>query len=571
MNDPIQKPANIIYGVDDIPPLRTTVILGIQHAVLSLIFIVYPLMLVVESGGKPEEAQSVVTMAILAMAIGTFVQCLGTKGIGSGYLAVHITSPIFLPISIHAARMGGLDLVFGMTIIAGIFSMLFSRLLKNFRSLFPAEVCGVAVLMLGISMAKPAVSRFLGLGDGMSVNLHVFAVASLSLGLMLGLSIWTRRRFRLYSVLIGLVAGYTASYATGLMDNISLQDLAAKGLFSMPSFTLPSWKFHWGLLVPFLTTALISSLDTSACIIACQKINQKEWVRPDMANVGRGVLADGIGTTLSGILGTLGTGISSSHIALSSATGATARRIGLVTAILLLLLTFIPLVAILFSRMPTPVIGAVLVYAAAFLITSGMELIVSRMLDTRRIFVVGGSVIIGLAVSDLGPLLETLPPVVSHVIGSPFAAASLSAITLNLFFRIGTNRHAVLHVSPDLKGISGIIELLERKGASWGARRLIVQQAEAAASELLETIIVSKLSDGGIEIQADFDEYNLILTVLYMGRPVILSSPNPTPEELLEDDEALSRLSGAIIRHHADRVICDIDQGKQRIMLHFDH
>jgi xanthine permease XanP len=566
-----QKPANIIYGVDDIPPFRTTLLLAVQHAILALVFIVYPLMLVAESGGTPGDAEGVVTASILAMAVGTFLQCLGRKGMGSGYLAVNLTTPIYLPVSIQAAKMGGLGLTFGMTVIAGIFSVVFSRFLKYFRHLFPAEVCGVAVVMLGISMVGPAVTRFLGLHGNSSVDPRAFAVASITLALMVALSVWPRGKIRLYSVLIGLTAGYGAALWLGVIDHASLQGVMERGYLALPTLPKPDWQFEWTLLPPFLMTALVSSLDTVACIITCQKINQSEWVRPDMANVSRGVLADGVGAAVSGALGTLGTGVSSSHIALSSATGATARRIGILTAIVLLATAFVPPIAILLSRMPAPVIGAVLIYAAAFLITSGMELIVARMLDTRRIFMVGGSIIVGLAAIQLTQLTHQLPVWLYSIVGSPFAVASLCAITLNLLFRIGTSQSASLRVEAQLASISGTVRFFESQGAAWGARRQVIQRVQAAVSELLETVIQLGLADGDIDIQARFDEYHLDVVVLYSGAPFPEAEECPSPEQLLADENAVLSLSGSIIRQYADRVVFDAQKERQRISLHFEH
>lgn len=102
-----QKPANIIYGVDDIPPLRALLLLAFQHAGLALVFIVYPLMLVSESQGTSADAEAIATASILAIAAGTFLQCYGRNGIGSGFLAVHINNPVYLPVSLYAASMGG--------------------------------------------------------------------------------------------------------------------------------------------------------------------------------------------------------------------------------------------------------------------------------------------------------------------------------------------------------------------------------------------------------------------------------------------------------------------------------
>lgn len=565
-----QKPANIIYGVADKPPIRTTLLLAVQHALLALVFVVYPLMLVAESGGTTHDAEGVVSASILAMAVGTFLQCLGKKGMGSGYLAVHIPSPIWLPVSILAAKMGGLGLAFGMTTLAGIFSIGFSRFLKSLRHLFPAEVCGVAIMMLGISMIGPGVNRCLGLHDNNCIDPEALAVASIALALMVGLGI-CRGHIRLYSVLIGLIAGYISALWLGVIDHGSLDGVLARGFVAMPVTPTLEWQFQWALLPPFLMTALVASLDSVAGIVTCQKLNNSEWVRPDMVNASNGILADGIGVVVAGALGSTGTGVSSSHIGLSSATGATARRIGLMAAMFLLATAFFPPLAIVLSRMPSPLIGAVLIYAAAFLITSGMELIVSRMLDTRRVFMVGGSIIIGLAAIQLAELIKQLPPWLYNLVGSPFAIASLCAISLNLLFKIGTAQNASLQMEPHLTKISTVIDFFENTGATWGARRQVIQRVQAATNELLETLISWELAMEAIEIQTSFDEYHLDVTVIYSGLPLPSSKSCPLPEEILADEQAILRLSTALIRQYADKMILGTKKERQCISLHFDH
>lgn len=511
------------------------------------------------------------TASILAMAAGTFLQCLARSGIGSGYLGVHINNPVYLPVSIQAASIGGIGLAGGMTVIAGIFSAIFSRFLPHLRHLFPAEVCGVGILMLGISMVGSAVPRLLGLTSAGHVDPNSVAVAVVTLTLIVALSIWPTGHIRLYSVLIGLAGGYGTALCLDIIDPVSLRSVMDSGFLALPAITLPEWKFQWALLIPFLMTALVSSLDSVAGIVTCQKINQSEWVRPDMGSLGRGILADGVGVAVAGVLGTLGTGVSSAHIALSSATGATARRIGLVTAMLLLATAFVPPVAKLLSRMPVPVIGAVLVYAAVFLITSGMGLITSRMMDNRRVFMVGGSIVAGLSVMQFSGLITHSPDWFCSIARSPFAVASICAITLNLLFRIGTARNATICIEPQLINILEVRNFFENSGGSWGARRQVIQRADAAVNELLETVILMELASGTIDIRARFDEYNLDVVVLYSGLAFPALDQRPSPEQLLEDDDAVMRLPALLIRQYADRVNVDTVNHQQRVSLHFEH
>lgn len=52
-------------------------------------------------------------------------------------------------------------------------------------------------------------------------------------------------------------------------------------------------------------------------ITTCQKINDVEWKRPDMKNIGGGILSDGLSAIVSGLVGGMGQSTSSSNVGLS--------------------------------------------------------------------------------------------------------------------------------------------------------------------------------------------------------------------------------------------------------------
>ena len=100
---------------------------------------------------------------MLAAGIGTMLQALGRWGIGSGYLVPNLVGPSFLSVSIQAAWLGGLLLMHGMTIVSGYFEALFSRVVHRLRFLFPSEITGLVVLMVGVALIPLGPSRFLGI------------------------------------------------------------------------------------------------------------------------------------------------------------------------------------------------------------------------------------------------------------------------------------------------------------------------------------------------------------------------------------------------------------------------
>ena len=67
------KPANLIYGVEDNPPLSATILLAVQHLLIAVIYLIYPVIVVAEVGGTRVEAAFCIQMSMLAIGIGTIL------------------------------------------------------------------------------------------------------------------------------------------------------------------------------------------------------------------------------------------------------------------------------------------------------------------------------------------------------------------------------------------------------------------------------------------------------------------------------------------------------------------
>lgn len=68
----------------------------------------------------------------------------------------------YITASILAGKLGGLPLLFGLTVVSGVFESILSRLVQRLRVLFPPEVTGLVVAMVGIELIALAAPRFLG-------------------------------------------------------------------------------------------------------------------------------------------------------------------------------------------------------------------------------------------------------------------------------------------------------------------------------------------------------------------------------------------------------------------------
>ncbi|WP_029010496.1 uracil-xanthine permease family protein [Azospirillum halopraeferens] len=570
-----ERPPHLLYALDERPPARAVAVLSVQHLVLALMFMVYPVIVATELGLSREATMGMVTTATLIVGLGTMLQA---TRFGSGFLAVIIPNPIVLPALIAAARTAGPGAAFGTLVVCGIAQMGLARLLPRLRSYFPPEVCGVAVMMLGVSLVSGGIGRFTGY-DAAAGGADSAAVATglATLGCIVVLTVWAKGPMRLYAVLIGCAAGYGTAAALGLVGPEVAQALAEAPAVAMPAPMFPELSFSLHILPPLFIATLITMMDSVGSIVSLDKMNTAHWARTDMRLLSRGLFADGATTTLAASVGTLGTGFSSANIGLAFASGVTARVVGLVTGALLVAAAFVPKLTTLLILMPRPVIGAVLVFTAACLITAGMELIMSRLLNERRMLVIGLSTILGLSVAALPGLYHGVPDWARPLVGSELTVAAAAALILNMVFRIGAVRRARVAFTPGHTPLGDLYEFMETQGGVWGARRDVVQRATLALIEAMETLSRDGLARGEVTVEAAFDELNLDLRLRYAGSPPALGAGAVDIRALLESegdagiDEAMRSVSGTLITRVADRVTASSRGDEAVLALHFDH
>lgn len=438
-----KKPDSIIYWVDERPPLAVTLLMGLQHVFVMSSTLVLPVVVVQNIGGSMAEIASVVCFAMIASGIGTILQAIKKGPLGSGYLCPNLCGPSYLAVSMQAAWLGGLPLMHGLTMVAGVFEALFSRVVHRLKFLFPNEVTGVVVLMVGVALIPLGTSKFLGIQiSGDPIDPQVLAAASLTLLIMVGVNIWSKGRLRLYCVLVGMVVAYLGSSLLGIMGQGDWQRVWQAPWFALPGrgVRMFSFAFDWALVVPFLIVSLCASLKSFGNLITCQRINDDDWREADVKNVGKGLLADAASVFAGGLLGGMAVDTSASNVGLSAATGATSRWIAFAAGVIFMALAFCPKLTILVAVMPPPAMGAILLFVTSFMIIAGVKIILTTPIDTKKTFIVGISLIFGLSVDILPQMYSELHPWLKPLFSSSLTLATVMAIVLTQLFNLGAHK-----------------------------------------------------------------------------------------------------------------------------------
>lgn len=459
------RPANLQFANQEKPPPLSVTVLASQHAAVVLINLVYLVIITKAMSLSGENEFAFLSTTLLICGIATILQ----SRYGSGLLIVFHPNPIFIPLTIAAGIAEGASGIAVFLITTGIVQFVFGSRVGKLRMLFPPEVCGVVVLMLGVSILPNALRGVLSSPMDMAMSeLDVagLIVAACTVAIAAAGSVWLKGMARFFSLFFGCIAGIMVASILGIGHFNAPMNGPAVPAISLPSIHLPTLQWAPGLVYLAIIAALVNIVDELGVLIGSERLDDADWQRPDFGRLAKGLQSSGLFTAISGALGGAGLGMSSANLSLAYATGVTSRIVATAAGILIVAAAFLPVVLHYVLSLADAVVAGLLFYAACHFIVSGAALALSRIPSPRR------SLVIGMPVGA-GILLQANPALASKVTGSslehllaPMTFATLLAICLNLVMRIGIRERATFVLQGDAK-ISDLSTQLAALAVKW--------------------------------------------------------------------------------------------------------
>ena len=550
------RPPDLIYGLDDRPPLPHLILLGAQHVAVICPYLVLIALIAQASGASSAVASHAVGLGMIAIAVGTLLQAHRLGPVGSGYVAPPVVSVIYFASALEAARHGGLGLVCGMVAFAGLIEAIFAGALPRMRRVFPSVVSGFIVIAVGVEAGLIGVRGFLGISDLHDPNFptHIGA-AALTLAVMVGLGVWGKGLPRLLCSLIGLAFGMAIAVALGMVTSKDVAVISSRPWFGPPDPRFLSYRFEPSLMVPFAIGALASGLRVIGVITTCQKINDASWRRPELNSIRFGVLADGFACFLGGCVGTPGISAAPSLVGLQKVTGATSRYIAYAIAGWLVLFACLPKVGAALLALPIPIIGAALIFNGASMLVGGIQIVMSRPMTMRNTFIVGISLLFALS-RRVYPEFFALLPSWSHAFtDSMLSIAVVACVLLNLVFLIGERRTKVMVLEPDdSKTLSHFDDRFRAQAKLWQLNAADAERAETSTNALLRLIEEGGHADGSVTASVSYDDLDLTIELRYKGTLPFVASEQRTPRGVVEEQIFAAGLSGFLSSVYPDRL-----------------
>jgi xanthine permease len=430
-----------LYDVDDVPPLKEAIPLGIQHVLAMFASNVsVPITVAMAVGLTVADRAYLAQCAMLVAGIATFFQARSIGPIGAKLPVVMGTSSGFLPVCLSIAQQYGMPVLIGASFVGGFLEMFLGSFLKTLRRFFPPVVTGTVVLTIGLSLLSIGVTNAAG-GFG-AEDFGSFSNLALA-GIVFIITVVIHQAGKGFlgasSILIATIIGFLVAIPMGKVD---FSPVAEAGWFSFPTPLSYGIAFEWPAILAMLFMYIVTTVETVGDISGITMGGAgREATDRELSG---GVFADGFFSSFAAIFNALPNTSFSQNVGLISFSGVMSNYVVKIGAIFLILCGLFPKIGALIAIIPMPVFGGGLMIMFAFIATSGMTLIASGGLTKRNMLIVAASLSLGLGLSGVPNALQYFPEGVKLIFsGAGIVPACIVALILNIVLPADQKREAV--------------------------------------------------------------------------------------------------------------------------------
>ena len=421
----MEKKSNLILDVNEKPSIGKWIILAFQH-VFAMFGATILVPILVNSAAGAEGLTIPVTL--VASGIGTLIYILCTKGkspvyLGSSFAFIAPITAAYLKGGISGAMTG----IMAVGLIYVIFAIIIKLIGKNWLDkLLPPVVIGPMIMIIGLGLAPSAISQ-IGLSSGAALEWQPIVVALVAFLTTAIVAVAAKGFLKVIPFLIGIVAGYLAGVAVGIVDFTPITEAAIVGV---PNFLIPfvSYTPNFSAILTIAPIALVTIAEHIGDHTALSAIMNRDLLKDP--GLDRTLLGDGIATFVAGAIGGPANttyGENTSVVGMTKV--ASVWVIGL-AAIIAIILGFFTKFTALISTIPTAVLGGVSLLLYGFISVNGLKVLIQNQVDfnnTKNVIVASAMLVLGLGGATISIVSGDLAVTISGM-----SLAAIVGIILNL-------------------------------------------------------------------------------------------------------------------------------------------
>lgn len=410
------KANNAIYDVHDKPPFWTWFGLSLQH--LFSMFgatVLVPLLVGLNPG-----------VALFISGVGTLLHMLITRGnipayMGSSFAFIIPMTSLMKTVGYPGVAQGIISVGLVYLVVAAIVTFIGTRWIDR---LFPAELVGPIIVVIGLSLAGSAASSATMLNG--KYDWKIFVVALITLLGTIAFNMFLKGFLGLLSVLLGIIFGYIVALVFGLVD---LSPVAAAHWFQLPDFETfigkDGFQFYPAAVLSMAPLALVTLSEHLGHLMVLSKVTGHDFFKNP--GLKRTLAGDGTASIVAGLVGGPAVTSYGENIGVMQLSRVYSVWVIGGAAAFAVVFSFIGKLSALISTIPGAVTGGIGFVLYGVIAAAGLQVIVDNKIDytqKRNLMIAAPILVIG-----IGNFHLQLGPQVDF---SGVAIATLLGIILNL-------------------------------------------------------------------------------------------------------------------------------------------
>jgi xanthine permease len=443
--DPAPRSRSTTHPVDQVPPPAKLTVLSVQHVLAFYAgAVVVPLLIAGGLDLTAEQTIHLINADLFTCGIATLIQSVGFWKVGVRLPIIQgVTTTAISPIiAIGLAVTGGdggvqaLPAIYGSIIIAGLFTFFAAPFFAKIIRFFPPVVIGTVLTTMGITLLGVSAGDITNYAEGTPV-LKDLGYAALTLVVIIVIQRFFRGFLGTIAILLGLVVGTAVAFAFGdasfsEVGTASWVGVTTPFYFGWPAFTLTG-------AISMIVVMIITMVETTGDVFAAGEIVGK---RITTKHISAALRADGLSTTLGGILNSFPYTCFAQNVGLVRLTKVRSRWVVAGAGVLMIILGLLPKAGAVVASIPSPVLGAASLALFANVALVGVQTL-SRvdLSENRNAVIVTISLGLAMLVSFKPDIAAAFPAWLQIFFASGVTIGSITAIVLNLlFFHVGRQR-----------------------------------------------------------------------------------------------------------------------------------
>ncbi len=416
-----------LYSLEGIVPFFKAIPISLEHAFAMLISNITPILLILTNpliNSDPSIVKMGIQNSLLLAGVGSILQFFPIWKVGSRLPLFVGMNFAFMSIINYIGIAYGYNVIASSVIVGSIFFIIISLFLKKVLRFIPPISSSIVVFMLGLSLIISQIKTipFTDKSFYTVSNLVVILITILSYVIA---SFGFKRKLQSMSLIISLFMGFVTAVIFKMVD---FNPIETTDIVTYPHLIkICEMELNVNAIITVCIMFLVSITDAVGAIELLDITNDSGEKASYIAKASLGM---GVISFFSGFLGCIPLTTFAQNTGIVKKTKVINRYVLLLGAILLIVLSFFPMVSAFILTIPSIIISVIAIMIFVSILMSGVNLLKHISPNYKNIIIISCSIGVSLTIVLVPNLFNSAPKLIESLFTNSIATSFIISVIL---------------------------------------------------------------------------------------------------------------------------------------------